>query len=138
MRGNNVNIKGNLTRDAEVKRTDNGSTVVKFGLAWNKPRKDPSTGQYEDVPHYFDCQCWVTDGQLRAIENRLVKGARCAVVDGHLEYQSWEQNGQRRSRVVVCVDDPINGLLVEPAHNEGEPEPPAEPPASVYDEDIPF
>ena len=138
MRGNNVNIKGNLTRDAEVKRTDNGSTVVKFGLAWNKPRKDPSTGQYEDVPHYFDCQCWVTDGQLRAIENRLVKGARCAVVDGHLEYQSWEQNGQKRSRVVVCVDDPINGLLVEAGHDGGEPEPPAEPPASVYDEDIPF
>lgn len=116
MKGNTVSIKGNVTRDCEVRRTQSGRAVVSWGIAWNSSRKNQN-GEWEDVPHYFDCQCWVTDRQLDMVEPSLVKGARCAIVDGHLEYQSWESQGQKRSRVVITVDDPIGGMLVNNGGN---------------------
>lgn len=124
MRGNTVSLKGNVTRDAEVRRTQSGNTAVSFGIAWNQSRKNQQGG-YEDVPHYFDVQMWVTDAQLRYVQPLLVKGARCAIVDGHLEFQSWQENqGNKRSKVVVRVDDPINGLMLQMPSNaqpQGQP-----------------
>jgi len=128
MKGNTVSIKGNVTRDCEVRSTSNGNTVVTWGIAWNKSRK--TQDGFEDVPHYFDCQCWVTERQLSMIKDSLVKGARCAIIDGHLEYQSWESQGQKRSKVVIVVDDPISGMLLQ-AGNAPRQE-------AYADEDIPF
>ena len=117
MRGNTVSIKGNVTKNAEVRRTQSGNTSVSFGLAWNQSRKNQQGG-YDDVPHYFDVEMWASDRQLNYVQPLLVKGARCAIVDGHLEYQSWQDNqGNKRSRVVVRVDDPINGLLLQMPSN---------------------
>ena len=155
MRGNEVAVVGNVTRDAEVRRVGD-SNAVKWGIAWNKPRKNQQTGQWEDVPHYFDCECWASDAQLRAIEGRIAKGAKCAVT-GYLEQQRWtDDNGNNRSKTVIRVDDPINGLVLAPPRGQGQQtqeqpqyqqatvyEQPQQggyevPPASVYDQDIPF
>lgn len=110
MKGNTVSIIGNCTRDAEVKRTQSGNNAVKWGIAWNSSKKDGDN--WVDVPHYFDVECWMTDAQLNNVAPRIVKGAGCCVVDGHLEYQSWtDENGNKRSKVVVRVDDPIRGIM---------------------------
>lgn len=130
MKGNTVSIKGNITRDAEVRHTNSGRIVASWGIAWTKTRKTESG--FEDVPFYFEVQAWLTDKQLRALEPMLVKGAKCAIIDGHLEYQAWEANGQKRSKVLIQVDDPISGLLVSPPATE---QPKREEP--LY-EDIPF
>ena len=128
MRGNSVSLKGNITRDAEIRQTQSGNHVASWGIAWNKPRKVQDG--YEDVPHYFDVECWLTEKQLRVIVEKLVKGAACAIIDGHLEYQSWESNGQKRSKVVVIVDDPINGLLLQEGRKREDD--------GLYMEDVPF
>jgi single-strand DNA-binding protein len=145
MRGNSVSIKGNVTRDAEVRRTQSGNIVVSWGVAWNQSRKNRETGDYEDVPNFFDVQCWVTEKQLRFLEGSIVKGARCAIIDGHLVYKSWESEGQKRSKVLIAVDDPINGLLVQPpsgtgnrAETGGNQAQTMDYGASVYDDIIPF
>lgn len=134
MRGNTVSIKGNVTRDMEVRRTNSGSNACSWGIAWNDRKKNRSTGEYEDVPNFFDVECWASDGQLRQLQGQVVKGARCAIVDGHVEQQTWESNGQKRSKVVIRVDDPISGLMCasgQARRQESVQE-------SYYDEDIPF
>lgn len=114
MRGNSVSIKGNATRDAEVRTTQSGTQVVRFGLAWNHSKRNQD-GTYTDVPNYFDCTAFCTDRQAQYVVPLLAKGARVAVVDGHLSYESWtDQQGNVRSKVGVIVDDPVNGLLVLP------------------------
>lgn len=121
MKGNSVSIKGNITRDAEVRSTSGGSLVIEFGIAWNSSRKNAQTGEYEDVPHYFDCFAWVTESQLRSIQGQIVKGASCAIVDGSLDYTSWDDGqGNKRSKVRIKVNDPIAGLLVKP--RQGQPQ----------------
>ena len=139
MRGNSVSIKGNCTRDMEVRRTQSGSNACSWGIAWNSRRKNHQTGEYEDVPHYFDVECWASDGQLKFLED-VKKGARCAIVDGHLEYQEWQKDGQKRSKAVIRVDDPVSGLLVTGGSRQGQAPSQRDDvvPTSVYDEDIPF
>lgn len=117
MKGNSVSIKGNVTRDPEVRRTNGGQNLVKFGIAWNKSRRNQNGG-YDDVPNYFDVECWASDAQLNAMP-KVYKGAAVAIVDGHLEYQSWQDNnGNNRSKVVVVCDDPIQGLVVGAARGQ--------------------
>jgi len=56
MRGiNTVCLSGNLTRDAELRFTTKGTGVCSFGIAVNDSRKNSTTGQWEDVPNFFDC-----------------------------------------------------------------------------------
>lgn len=142
MRGNTISIKGNITRDAEVRQAKSGRNVAQWGVCWNATRK-AQDGSYEDVPHFFDVKCWVSDGQLRAIEPSLVKGATCAIVDGHLEMERWQdKDGNNRSKVMIVVDDPINGLHLSQrqagtSSNRKAPDV-VDDQQGIYDEDIPF
>lgn len=119
MHGNNVSIQGNITRDAEVATTAGGSNIVSFGLAWNQSKKSQNGG-YEEVPSFFECKFWATDAQLRVVLDQIAKGATCAITEGHIVQERWEdKQGNSRSRVVVFVDDPIKGLCVRPRGGTG-------------------
>ncbi len=122
MRGNTVSIKGNITRDAELRQTQSGNIIASWGLAWKQPRKNKQGG-YDDVPHYFDVKCWLTDRQAEFVTPLLVKGAPCAVVGGHLVFEQWEVEGQKRSKVSVMCDDPVNGLIVGQPRKQQAPQP---------------
>ena len=94
--------------------------------------------------------------RARLVQPLIAKGAECAIVDGHLAFDSWQdRDGQKRSKVKVVVDDPINGLLLKPRDgSQGGYDPRSsaprggygpqggyaeeQPPLSVYDADIPF
>lgn len=137
-RGNTVSIKGNVTRDVEIRRTNSGVNACSWGVAWNDSKKN-SSGAWQDVPNFFDVECWASDAQLKFLEG-IKKGARCAIIGGHIEQQSWERDGKKYSKVVVRVDDPVSGLMVEAGKLKAPSgkEPPIEVESFVYDDDIPF
>lgn len=139
-RGNTFSIIGNITRDAEVRVTPSGNSILQFGIAWNERRKNQQTGDYEDSPHFFDVKMWLTDAQLSVIEHQIVTGAKVAIVDGHLTQERWEHEGKKHSKVVLMVDDPFSGLLVGKKNDAKQSRPNvAKQQAEAYsDEDIPF
>ena len=132
-RGNTVSIKGNATRDVEIRRTASGVNACSWGIAWNDSKKNQQ-GRWDDVPNFFDVECWASDAQLKYLDG-IRKGARCAIIGGHLEQQRWEHDGKKYSKVVIRVDDPISGLMVDSGGNQ---QAPIEAKATVYDVDIPF
>ncbi len=137
MRGNSVSIKGNATRNAEVRATQSGTQVVSFGIAWNRSRRN-ADGTYTDVPNYFDCTAFCTDRQAQFVVPSLVKGASVAVIDGHLQYETWtDQQDNKRSKVSIVVDDPINGLMVTPPQPARGAQVPAQPPVAVQPQPVP-
>ena len=101
---NKVMISGNLTRDAELRSTHGGSSVLKLGVAVNDRRKNPSTGEWEDVPNFIDCTLF--GRRAESLAQYLVKGTKVAI-EGRLHYSSWEdrQTGQKRSKLDVNVDE---------------------------------
>lgn len=99
---NRVCITGNLTRDAALRATRDGSQVLRMGVAVNDRRKNPQTQQWEDVPNFVDCVMF--GSRAEKLAQYLTKGAKVAV-EGRLRYSSWEKDGQKRSKLEVVIDE---------------------------------
>lgn len=155
---NRVNISGNLTRDPELRSTSGGTQVLTFGVAVNDRRRNPQSGEWEDVPNYIDCV--VFGNRAEPLSRFLSKGSKVAI-EGKLRWSSWERDGQKRSKIEVIVDEveffsPRNQgqqgggqqgnggyqsySAPAPARAPQPSRPPVQTPPSVdvYDEDIPF
>ncbi len=102
MRGfNKVVLMGNLTRDPELRTTPNGSTVCSFSLAVNRSWKN-AQGEQQEAVDYIDCNVWGKPAEI--IDQYMNKGSGI-LVSGRLQQRSWEQEGQKRSKVEVVVED---------------------------------
>ncbi len=93
---NQVILMGRLTRDPELRTTATGKNVCSFSLA-----VDRKFGQ-DDGADFFDVTAWDKLGEL--VNQYLSKGRRC-LVQGRLSFRSWEQDGQKRSKVEVIAED---------------------------------
>lgn len=98
---NQVILMGNLTRDPELRQTPSGQNVVSFSLALNRAYKDQG-GNWQEATDYIDIVAW---GPLaERVAQYMNKGRRC-LVQGRLQSRSWEQDGQKRSKVEVLAND---------------------------------
>lgn len=99
---NTVAISGNLTRDIEMRTTQGGMAIGRFGIAVNERRKNQS-GEWEDYANFVDCVMF--GKRAESLAQYLTKGTKAAV-KGRLHYSSWQSDdGSRRSKLEVVVDD---------------------------------
>jgi single-strand DNA-binding protein len=94
-------LMGNLTRDPELRTTPNGTNVCSFSLALNRSYKSAS-GEWQEATDYIDVVAWGPLGER--VAQYLSKG-RPALVNGRLQSRSWEQDGNKRSKVEVVAQD---------------------------------
>lgn len=99
---NKVFLTGNITRDPELKSTASGFSVLNVGVAVNERYKNNKTGEWEDRPNYFDLT--ILGKRAESLSGILRKGMK-VTVEGRLRYESWEKDGQKRSKVSVTVDE---------------------------------
>lgn len=92
---------GNLTRDPELRTTPNGQSVCNFSLALNRSYKG-GDGEWKEMTDFVDIIAWGPLGER--VAQYLTKG-RPALVSGRLQSRSWEQEGQKRSKVEVVAND---------------------------------
>ena len=100
---NKVILMGNLTRDPEVRFTQGGTALVKFGLAVNRRFQD-AEGNWKDEPTFVDITMWGKRGEAFA---RFHGKGKPAFIEGHLRLDNWEdkQTGQKRSKLYVVGDN---------------------------------
>lgn len=98
---NQVTLMGNLTRDPELRQTPSGQSVCSFSLALNRAYKSQS-GEWQEATDYIDCVAW---GPLAERVSQYLSKGRRALVQGRLQSRSWEQDGQKRSKVEVLAND---------------------------------
>lgn len=98
---NKVILMGNLTRDPELKTTPSGRSVCGFSIAVNRTWRNSEGEQQEDVS-YFDCTAW---GKAGEIINQYMQKGRAILISGRLNQRTWEQDGNKRSKVDVVVED---------------------------------
>lgn len=99
---NKVLLMGNLTRDVELRTTQGGQNVAKFGLAIN--RKWSQNGETKESTCFVDCTAW---GRTAEIINQYAKKGSPLFVEGRLDYQTWEDKngGGKRSKHEVVVEN---------------------------------
>ena len=98
---NKVVLMGNLTRDPELRSIPSGSQVASFSLAVNRTWKN-ANGEQQEAVDYIDCNAWGKPGEI--ITQYMKKGS-AILVSGRLQQRQWEQEGQKRSKVEIVVED---------------------------------
>lgn len=94
---NKVILMGNLTRDPEIRVTGGGMAVGTFSLAINNRTR--GSDDKEDVS-YIDCVAF--GKQADFVKDYLSKGMPI-LLEGRLQQNRWEQEGQKRSKIEVIV-----------------------------------
>lgn len=98
---NRVILIGNLGRDPEVRRLENGAVVAKFSIATNENYRDKS-GEWQSLTEWHDIVMWRSLAE-RA-ESQLTKGAP-VYIEGKLTHRTWEdQDGNKRKTTEVVAN----------------------------------
>ena len=101
MADNAIHLTGNMTRDAELRFSNSGQAVANFGLAINNRRKN-ANGEWEDGdPGFYDVTCFGTLAEN--VAESLSRGDR-VTLNGRIDFQQWEKDGEKRSKVAVIAD----------------------------------
>jgi single-strand DNA-binding protein len=94
---NRVVLAGNLVRDPEFRFAHSGVPVCSFSIAVNRVRSKTS-----EAVDFFNVSAWRELGET--VANYKKKG-HPILVEGRLQYRSWEaQDGAKRSAVEVVAD----------------------------------
>lgn len=97
---NKVFLIGNLTRDPELRETNNGTSVCGFSIAVNRPY---TTAEGERQTDFFNCTAWRTTAE--AIARYCKKGNKVAI-NGSVQLRNYEDNeGIKRTAVDIIVQD---------------------------------
>ena len=128
---NQVILMGNLTRDPELRQIPSGQSVCAFSLALNRSYKD-SSGEWQEATDFVDIVAWAQLGER--VAQYLSKGRRCMVV-GRMQSRSWEQDGQKRSKVEVLATD-VTFLDGRGPESSGDSDSKPAPKASKKDEEV--
>ena len=98
---NNINIMGRLTRDPELRRTQNGTAVANFTIACDRDFGPKDGGEKET--DFIECVAWKNTAEF--VSKYFTKG-RMAVVSGRLQIRKWQdKDGNKRSTAEVVADN---------------------------------
>ena len=128
---NSVIIMGRLTRDPEMRHTQNGTAVASLTLACDRDFK-PKNGEKET--DFIDVVVWGKTAEFAA--NYFTKG-RMAIVEGRLQVRGWQdKDGNKRKAIEVVADRMYFGDSKQEGKKQAEP---ADDFAEIEDDgDIPF
>jgi len=138
MSTNLVVLRGNLTRDVEVKTLGSGTTVANFSIAVNRRFKN-AKDELQEETSFIDCEAW---GPKATNIEKLFRKGSSILISGSLKQERWETDGQKRSKVLVRVEN--FEVLDRKATGATDDQPTANANASSgdatgsMDEDIPF
>lgn len=100
---NHTTLIGNITRDPELRYTNSGVGLVKFGLAVNRKWQNRQTNEWEEEVSFFDVVAW--QQLAENVGDTLAKGNR-AVVVGRLRQRSWDgDDGKKRYATEIVASD---------------------------------
>ena len=95
---NRVILIGNVTRDLEIRYLPSGMAVMDLGLAVNDRRKNSNTGEWVEETNFIDVTLW---GRTAEIAGEYLSKGSPVFIEGRLKYETWEQDGQKRSKLKV-------------------------------------
>lgn len=101
---NQVVLMGNLTRDPELRATSGGTSVCRFGLALNREYTSPTDNQRVEETTFVDITVW---GKQAENVHQYCRKGKQVLISGRLSSSSWEQDGQKRTKVEVVANSVI-------------------------------
>lgn len=140
---NRTVLVGRLTKNVELKYTQNGKAVANFTLAVNRPFKN---AQGETDADFIMCQAW--GKQAENLAQYMGKGSQIGV-DGRIQTRSYEGQDGKRVYVTEVVADNVQFLESrksqgqqqaqhQPSYTQAPPQDRQLEPIDISDDDLPF
>jgi len=97
---NKVYIIGRIVRDAELKSTTNGSSVVNLDIASNRVWNDKEKGKQEETEFHKV----VAFGKLAEIIGKYCLKGGLLMVEGRLKTSQWEKDGVKKYKTSIIAE----------------------------------
>jgi single-strand DNA-binding protein len=100
---NKITIVGYLGRDPEIRYTPDGQAICHFSIATTEKRKDPRTGEAQDITTWFRVTLW---GNKAELANQYLSKGKQVYVEGRLRQNEYtDRDGARRTSLEVSGTD---------------------------------
>jgi single-strand DNA-binding protein len=103
---NKAMLIGRLTRDPEMRYTQSGTAMTRFGLATNRYGSGPD-GERKEFTDFHNVVAW-NQGKRNLAElcAQFLRKGSLVYVEGRLQTRSWEgQDGQKRTTTEINLAD---------------------------------
>ena len=103
---NKAMLIGRLTRDPEMRYTQSGTAMTRFGIATNRYGTGPD-GERKEFTDFHNVVAWNQGKRnLAEICAQYLKKGSLVYVEGRLQTRSWEgQDGQKRTTTEINAQD---------------------------------
>ena len=103
---NKAMLIGRLTRDPEMRYTQSGTAMTRFGMATNRYGTGPD-GERKEFTDFHNVVAWNQGKRnLAEICAQYLKKGSMVYVEGRLQTRSWEgQDGQKRTTTEINAQD---------------------------------
>jgi single-strand DNA-binding protein len=99
---NKVILVGNLGKDPEIRRTQDGRPIANLRIATSESWRDKTTGERKEKTEWHSVVVF-NEGLCRVVEQYLKKGAK-VYIEGALQTRKWQgQDGQDRYSTEVVL-----------------------------------
>jgi len=106
---NKVIIVGNLGRDPEIRRTQDGRPIANLNIATSESWRDKNSGERREKTEWHRVVIF-NDGLCKIAEQYLKKGSK-VYLEGQLQTRKWQdQSGQDRYSTEVVLQN-YGGVL---------------------------
>ena len=106
---NKVILVGNLGKDPEIRRTQDGRPIANLRIATSETWRDKTTGERREKTEWHSVVVF-NEGLCRVVEQYLKKGAKI-YIEGSLQTRKWQgQDGQDRYTTEVVLQG-FNSVL---------------------------
>ena len=137
---NLAQILGRITKDPEIRKLPNGTTIANFGIATNRTWMEKDGNKKEEVEFHNI----VIFGKLAEIVDKYVKKGQLIYVSGRIITRSWESNGVKKWRTEIIADQmqmgpkPATSMPTTSTEKLDDGSPLPEPEGDIDPEDVPF
>ena len=142
---NKVILIGNLGKDPEIRRLENGAVVASFPIATSESFTDKNSGEKKEITDWHDIVLW--RGLAEIAEKYIRKGTKI-YVEGKLKKRSWQdKEGNTKYNTEVIGEEltilsrlEISDKTAAPYNSSGTPNLPTDMLglSSSSDDDSPF
>lgn len=116
---NKVILVGNLGRDPEIRRTQDGRPIANLSLATSENWRDRNSGERREKTEWHRVVIF-NEGLCKVAEQFLRKGSK-VYIEGQLQTRKWQdQSGQDKYSTEVVLQNYNSTLQMLDGRNEGQ------------------
>ena len=129
---NKVILIGRLTKDPELRKTPNGTSVCQFTLAVNRPFQGQNGEKQAD---FISCMAWKVQAENLC---KYIKKGGLIAISGNIQARSYDDNNGVKRYVTEVVCENISFLEAKKDNSDYTEKTKQDDPFNPADDDLPF